>query len=170
MRAADLDAWVTDLFEQLSHRFHPASGDGIWCRTLERAKRAELALMRRPEARPIGENPYTTGVPTNGTATSNAAAQSLVGQVEGLRLRVLRVFGAGCAAGLPPAPMTCEQVERSTDLKHQTVSARIRELKMLGLLEPSGDVGTTESGRRAFRYRLTPGGAEVLRAKAPRSP
>lgn len=45
-------------------------------------------------------------------------------------------------------PRTCDALEIETRLKHQTCSARIKELKDAGILISAGE-GLTRSGRRA---------------------
>lgn len=48
--------------------------------------------------------------------------------------------------------MTCDEVEIVTGLKHQTASARIRELALKGLIKDSGKRRLTRSGRKAVVY------------------
>ena len=44
---------------------------------------------------------------------------------------------------------TCDEIEEALDLKHQTASARVRELALRGDLEDSGKRRDTRSGRKA---------------------
>jgi predicted transcriptional regulator len=46
-------------------------------------------------------------------------------------------------------PLICEEIEAALSLKHQTVSARISELKAMGLIRASGAKRATSSGRMA---------------------
>lgn len=48
---------------------------------------------------------------------------------------------------------TCDELERYMGLKHQTLSARVRELWMDGFLKKDG-VDMTRSGRMATVYRV----------------
>lgn len=45
---------------------------------------------------------------------------------------------------------TSDEVEQGLGLSHQTVSARMTELKVMGLLQPSGVKRPTRSGRKAM--------------------
>jgi Fic family protein len=49
--------------------------------------------------------------------------------------------------------LTCDEVEVLTGLKHQTASARIRELALLGVIQENGK-RPTRSGRNAVIWRL----------------
>lgn len=80
-------------------------------------------------------------IPHNGTDTSIAAARSLVDDVETLRSRVLEAIRR--------RPSTCDELETTLDLSHQTCSARVWELRRLGLVVDSGDRRRTRSGRAA---------------------
>ena len=60
--------------------------------------------------------------PHNGTETSRDAAESILEHVNGMCRKVY-----DCVAAMPGG-LTCEQVEQITGMKHQTVSARIRDL------------------------------------------
>lgn len=74
--------------------------------------------------------------------TSEAAAESI--EPTHLRRAVLTCFGT--------TGRTCDEVEVLLDLRHQTASARIRELVMLGFLKDSGERRATRSGRQARVY------------------
>lgn len=52
------------------------------------------------------------------------------------------------------SPATCDEVERDLNLKHQTTSARIRQLVQLRIIEDSGIRRMTRSGRNAIVWRL----------------
>jgi len=81
-------------------------------------------------------------------------------------IRYMQVHGKGGA--------TCCEVEEYYRMKHQTISPRIRELKIKGLVKDSGHRRKTESGRPAIVWCLanTPpehmGVHESLRDKAAR--
>ncbi len=64
----------------------------------------------------------TPTAPHCGTETSRDAAESIKPHVNAMAAKVLH-----CIAGMPGG-LTCEQVEQITGLKHQTASARIRDL------------------------------------------
>lgn len=81
--------------------------------------------------------------------TSAAAALSMVGETSRIRRRVLW-YVAGCTQGA-----TCDEVEVALDLRHQTASARIRELVLLGCLEDTHQRRRTRSGRTAVVWWLT---------------
>ena len=49
---------------------------------------------------------------------------------------------------------TDEEIEDATGLKHQTASARRRELVLKGLVEHTGEYRRTRSGRRAKVWRV----------------
>lgn len=89
-----------------------------------------------------GTPPYEVASPT-----SKAAAESIQPTAAGLRARILGII-AGSREG-----MTCDEVEETTGLKHQTASARIRELALLGVIQSNGK-RPTRSGRNAVVWRL----------------
>lgn len=78
--------------------------------------------------------------------TSKQAAQEIATDARAIRSQVLRfivqqgVFGA-----------TCDEVEQALGLRHQTASARCRELVLQGLLEKYTDPRTGKSVRRPTR-------------------
>lgn len=90
--------------------------------------------------------PRSPEPPDNGTAPSRAAASAIAPLAatirETIRAHVAKV-----------GPSTCEEVERALGLKHQTASARIRELEQGGALEICG-TRRTESGVPARLYRV----------------
>ena len=99
----------------------------------------------------------TPVAPHNGTETSRDAAESIKPHVNTLAAKVLH-----CIAGMPGG-LTCEQVEQITGLKHQTASARIRDLAtceppliVIGV-DQDGNVirRPTSSGRTARVYLAT---------------
>lgn len=87
-----------------------------------------------------GLPPFVVGVDT-----SEAAAKSMVGDASQLREFVYEVIHGAGAGG-----MTCDEVEVETSLRHQTASARIRELQQRGRLIDSHRRRPTRSGRHAI--------------------
>jgi DNA polymerase len=92
------------------------------------------------------KEPYN-GLPpfVAGVDTSEAAAQSMAGDASQLREFVFSVIHGSGAGG-----MTCDEVEVDTGMRHQTVSARIRELQQRGRLVDSARRRPTRSGRPAI--------------------
>lgn len=86
-----------------------------------------------------------------GSQTSKEAADSIVPHLTGLRARV---YAAIVAAG--DEGMTCDEVEVVTGLRHQTASARVRELSKAGLIVKGGR-RQTRSGRYAVVYSAAAG-------------
>ena len=64
----------------------------------------------------------TPVAPHNGTETSRDAAESIKPHVNAMAAKVLK-----CISQMPQG-LTCEQVEQILGMKHQTASARIRDL------------------------------------------
>ena len=88
-----------------------------------------------------------------GCDTSYEAAKSLRSDLSALRQRVLSTVQAA------PQGITCERLEAITGLKHQTASARLKELQDLGQVEWRIDPRTGKhhrainaSGRSAKLY------------------
>lgn len=82
------------------------------------------------------------------SATSASAAESVRGVAGKMQAAVL-----ACIAG-DPNGLTCDAVEEKLDGRHQSISARVRELFLLGLLRKSG-TRRTRSGRKAVVYATT---------------
>ena len=59
-------------------------------------------------------------------------------------------------------PSTCDEAEVHFEMRHQTASARIRELCELGRIEDSGARRPTRSGRDAIVWRKCDSDARVL--------
>jgi predicted transcriptional regulator len=57
-----------------------------------------------------------------------------------------------CVVAAGEEGLLCEEVERKTGLRHQTVSARLRELVDAGLLRERSVRRQTSSGRKAAPY------------------
>lgn len=84
-----------------------------------------------------------------GSDTSEAAARSIAPRAAQLREEVYRAIRACGVSGA-----TCDQVESILDRRHQTVSARIRELVQLGRIVDTGQRRPTRSRRPARVYRV----------------
>jgi len=76
------------------------------------------------------------------SSTSEAAAEKIKLSVGKLQRQVLDVVAQA------PDGLTREEIELATGLKHQTGSARVRELFLLGLLTTKVDPETGKSLRR----------------------
>jgi hypothetical protein len=82
--------------------------------------------------------------------TSREAAESVVDNARQLRAVVFsRILGSG------EVGMTCDQVEVAMNGRHQTISARIRELVNEGRIIDTGERRPTRSGRGARVYLAT---------------
>lgn len=81
---------------------------------------------------------------SNGTATSDAAAESLVPHAARLRRRVYSTILFWGIEGC-----TCDEIEQITGLSHQTASARVHELMASGEICANGR-RKTRSGRTAI--------------------
>jgi hypothetical protein len=93
-----------------------------------------------------------SGVPyVRGSDTSETAAESMVGKVDTLRAQYLSYILAQGETGA-----TCDEVESWSDDRHQTVSARIKELADAGKVKDSGRRRKTRSGREATVW-IVPG-------------
>jgi len=79
-----------------------------------------------------------------GSSTSQAAATSINGSAATLRNTVLATIRA---AG--PNGMTCDEVEQALSMRHQTASARIRELSLRNQVFDSTRRRRTRSNRTA---------------------
>jgi hypothetical protein len=97
-----------------------------------------------------GRLPFEAGIDT-----SEAAAESIAESVTALRRKVLNAVKAAHDG------VTCDQVEARLNMRHQTASARIRELSLLGLIEISVVRRKTRSGRYARVYFVSAGGADA---------
>lgn len=82
-----------------------------------------------------------------GSDTSEEAARSMTEASVALRERVLDIIRQNGSIGA-----TCESVESRMRASHQTISARISELKASGAIVDSGKRGFTRSGRKACVY------------------
>lgn len=89
-----------------------------------------------PQLRMQGVNPKTS------MNTSSEALKSMKAVIPSKRYAVYEYIKGGSHGA------TCDEVENALELKHQTASARIRELAQMGLIAPRG-VRKTRSGRNA---------------------
>lgn len=98
---------------------------------------------------------YAQGGPgyVAGSDTSEFAARSVEGSAATLRAKVhLHVQAKGTDGA------TCDEIERELGLRHQTASARMRELEIRKLLKKTENRRRTQSGRYAAVYvAATPG-------------
>jgi len=85
-----------------------------------------------------------------GQDTSRQANASIAKDKDSLRNIIYRVVMAG------EKGRTCEEVEFITGLKHQTASARITELCVMGWIHFTNHRRVTASGRAARVYFVTP--------------
>jgi len=83
-----------------------------------------------------------------GSDTSAAAAVSIRVPAGTLRFKVFAYLKKRGAAG-----STDEELEHALELRHQTASARRRELVLDGLVEDSGERRKTSSGRQAVVWK-----------------
>lgn len=82
-----------------------------------------------------------------GNAESAAASESIEPDKARLRRMVLNYIASRGYVGA-----TCEEVEFALGLRHQTVSARLTELKRLGQVRDTGRRRLTQSRRPAAVY------------------
>lgn len=89
-----------------------------------------------------GEPPHVAG-----SGTSEDAAQQMRATAATLRAKVLRVLA-------DRGPSTCDEVEVALGMRHQTASARIRELFLMGRIIDSNMKRRTRSNRKAIVWSL----------------
>ena len=85
-----------------------------------------------------------------GSDTSKAAAGTMVLVVGSLRFEVLRFIRSEGELGA-----TCDAIECALDMRHQTASARVNELRNGGFIFDSGERRNTRSGRKATVWLAT---------------
>jgi hypothetical protein len=85
-----------------------------------------------------------------GSDTSKAAAESIEGAAPSMRQRVLRYVALSGSAGV-----TDDMIELALGLRHQSASARRRELVLDGFIGDSGRTKKTSSGRPAVLWVQT---------------
>jgi len=86
--------------------------------------------------------------PAKGPSTSRDAAESLT-NVSKLASEVFAEIMS------KPNGMTCDEVEMLMDGRHQTISARVNELRDKGWIKDSGRTRRTRSGRKAIVWIAT---------------
>lgn len=86
--------------------------------------------------------------------TSLSAAQAIQPHRPNIARRVFDAIGA--------LPSTCEELERSLDLLHQTASARVSELRTAGCIRPSGVTRPSSRLASADVYEVVPGASFAL--------
>ena len=91
---------------------------------------------------------YRTGLPSVPSDTSEAAAEMVTPSAATMRRRVYEHIDRSGSA-------TCDECEAALQMKHQTCSARIRELVKAGLVEDTGHRRRTRSGATARVYATT---------------
>jgi predicted ArsR family transcriptional regulator len=93
----------------------------------------------------MNKYPFEPGF-VQGSDTSAEAAKSMGADAPSLRDQIfahINQSGRG---------LTCDEIEEVFEIRHQTASARIRELVMFGKLVDSGERRKTRSGRSARVY------------------
>ena len=81
--------------------------------------------------------------------TSRLAWESVQQYLPAVDAAILRVL-------LEQDGATCDEIERVTGLKHQTVSAQLAHLREANLVAKSGHLRRTGSGRSAHVYIVAP--------------
>lgn len=113
-------------------------------------------------------SPYSLygGTPPHvkGDDTSTEAAIRALPFSESLRARVFRFIARKRNVGA-----TDDEIEEASGLTHQTISARRRELVLLGVIHDSGERRLTRSGRKAKVWMVNSKGSRVAASSAPRS-
>lgn len=99
-----------------------------------------------------------------GSDTSREAAESIAPVSSAIRVRIYEWIRARGRRGA-----TCDEVEEALGLRHQTASARVRELVRSGALVDSGQRRRTRSGRTA-RVVVTPLSGSLRRSLVRPSP
>lgn len=115
------------------------------------SERENAKVIQLPLGQLSGAYDLYNGTPPHeaGSGTSAEAARSIVGAVGRLQALVLEVLVARGNIGA-----TDDELEVRLGLKHQTVSARRRELVLKGLARNSGSKRPTRSGRPAAVWIL----------------
>jgi predicted transcriptional regulator len=107
----------------------------------------QLALFK--EARGSKRLAYARvrAVLTRYQPTSREAWRSVLGHLAEVDAKICEVL-------LEHGGATCDEVERDTALRHQTVSAQLRHLVEAGLVQNSSRRRPTRSGRNAIVWEL----------------
>jgi len=107
-----------------------------------RDKKDQLRLFN-----PLRADPYGGKAPSVDTDTSRDAADSIQGVLNAMQSRVLHWIRTQGTDG-----STCDEAEVALAMKHQTCSARIRELSLKERILDSGMRRRTRSNRKAIVY------------------
>lgn len=81
-----------------------------------------------------------------GSDTSESASEAIASTAATLRGKILRV--------LAEKPSTCDEVEVALNMRHQTASARIRELFIMGRIVNTNTTRRTRSKRKAIVWAV----------------
>lgn len=94
----------------------------------------------------MGDYDLYGGTPphVDGSDTSHDAAESIESKAQALRSKIYKIIKEQ-----QPPGVTCWEIERHMGLRHQTASARIRELVLKGKLRDSGFRRKTDTRRDA---------------------
>ncbi len=114
----------------------------VWHREANPGQTSLLGVTES-DRRPYPATLYNGSPPSERVNTSEAAAASMKEPSNSIRGRVLETIRY---AG--PVGMTDDELEQMLGLRHQTASARRRELYLLGKIQSTGE-RKTRSGRRA---------------------
>jgi len=116
---------------------------------LDLANVSSVRLISDLEKRPSMKYDLYNGTPPyeKSSDTSREAAQSILPAVGTLQSKVLGIFKDVKEYG-----KTCDDIEYILSGRHQSISARIRELVQLGHIVDSGRRRKTRSGRNAAVY------------------
>lgn len=106
-----------------------------------------------PRRRRLAPSDEPASVPhVRGSTTSREAAESVRGSLGRVQTRVHDYVTSRGDEG-----STCDEAELALGIKHQTCSARFRELERRGLLAKNGEKRPTQRGRPAAVYVLGDG-------------
>lgn len=105
--------------------------------------------------------------PSNGVRTSDEAAEAIEQDGSRLRRLVFRTIEKNIIVDKSDG-LTCQEVEKITRIKHETVSARIWELHTHGLLRDSGRTRLTKAKRKAIVWVVPTEPSELPMALRPR--
>jgi biotin operon repressor len=111
-----------------------------------------MALRKLPvtEGRAKQGELGTTAPFVSGSDTSQDAAASMADRVGQTRQKVYESIATSLSKG-----QTCDEAEEALEMTHQTVSARIKELKDTGYIVDTGDRRKTRSKQKAAVYVAT---------------
>jgi hypothetical protein len=113
-------------------------------------RRQGVAGMSDDEDRDLFGEPYYPSRPgyVRGSDTSHDAADSLdESALTALRAKIFAVIDVRGEYGA-----TCDEIEVALSMRHQTASARVRELALGALIFDTGQRRSTRSGRGARVY------------------